>query len=175
MSVADLIAKDSRVKKLAKMIKNKSYSLNTTELLNEIQSLHLNRRGRNLTVKEVMHSFTTKMIDATLNSQANRSRISEIKMQTYRVYAKLEKHVSLIRKHVKSTYTVQLARVYGTAADRENIIDTVIEPALIKMKDLKLVLDIADIAIKDLDEIGWNFKLIVKVMEIQSERKTAKV
>jgi hypothetical protein len=175
LAAIDLIKKDSRVRKLLRMLDKGRFAFDCEQVVTEIQGLHINRRGLQLTVKEVIHQFQSKLLDAILHAQANRSRIVQLKMEAFRIHARLDKHCGLIKQHLKSQYSTQLNHMGGTAADRESILSTILEPALAHIKDLKVVIDIADIAINDLDQAGWSIKSVINVFEQTAERKAPKL
>ncbi len=159
----DLAAKDKRVKTLLKSLRNGSYHLDLDGLEKEIDSLHLTRQIRKLKTEEVLQSFQKKFIEAALQNQAYRSRLVEIKVKCFRVAAKLEEHISMVKAHLGLTYPNALSR-YRTAAERRAAINSVLEEpstflTKLDQKDKEL-----ETFIKDLDQTSFSLKHIIDAM-----------
>ena len=169
-----LIEQDRRVRKFKKLFIKGKFKFDCKTAIKEIRILHRDRLGRQLKVSDVLHKFQSSFLNSVLQAQANRSRIVEIKMQAFQIHAALEKHTSLLKKHLRSNYFQQLNRISGTAVDRDAILDVILNDALAHIKDLKTTMDISDLAINDLDQVGWSAKNVIKIMEAVSEKRTAK-
>jgi len=168
-TLSSAIKKDKRIIKLFSMIENGTYALNTSSLLNEIESLHRLREVRTLKTETVLHSFQAKFLSAVLQNQAYRSRIVEISMQCFRIDARLSEHLEALRPYLKDKYGEYLSQ-YKTINDRESVINSVLEPAIRLQKKLNSVIKMAEMAIDDLDQAAWSFKNIIQTMNLGVEK-----
>jgi len=170
MPLNDVLRRDSRVRQLRKMLKNGGYSLNTVDLLRELEGIHSTRLTRRLTVREVTQRFQTRFMRAVLQNQANRSRVVEIKLRCFRTNARLEQHIEALTKYLLATYAEQLRRAASTKAERENIVQSVFSKAVELQQEIRQVMDMSSLVIDDIDQTGWALKNLITMVEIMQER-----
>ncbi len=165
----DLAAKDKRVRSLLKALHNGSYHLDLDGLEREIDSLHLTRQVRKLKTEEILMSFQRKFVDAALQNQAYRSRLVEIKVKCFRMSAKLEEHISVVRSHLGITYPNALSK-YKTVSERRAAINSVLEEPMTFLTKLELKDKEIEVLVKDLDAAAWSLKSIMDAMNLTSDK-----
>lgn len=165
--------KDKRVVSLHKALERGVYFVDIEKIDQEVDQLHISRKVRELKTTELMQSFNKKFVTASLQNQAYRSRLVEIKMKCYRISAKLEEHLKAIRGHLKTTYPKTLM-AYKTQADRNAAIDSVLEEPIKRLKKLSRSDAVIDMVINDIDQASWSLKSILTVFENVDENKSAK-
>lgn len=175
MSFRDMVRRDARVKKLLGMLETPVYSLNIAKLEKEIVSIQKIRMFRSLEKAQVTKRFYETSIDVILENSRDRGRLAEIHLHVTIKKNKLKKHISSLKKYLSYTYGERLKRIATTAKDREAAIDSLIIEAIERLDDFNSLLENADFVIKDIESASWDAKEIVKVFEIQSERKMVRV
>lgn len=168
----DLAKKDKRVRALLKALHQGTYSIDIEGLEREIDSLHLTRQVRKLKTEEIIQSFQKKFIEAALQNQAYRSRLVEIKVKCFRVAAKLEEHISVVRSYLGITYPNSL-RKYRTVGERKQAINSVLEEPTSFLTKLELKDRELEVIIKDLDQASFSLKHIIDAMAYNKD--TSKV
>ena len=164
----ELAQKDKRVRALLKALHNGAYHIDLESLEREIDSLHLSRQVRTLKTVEVMQSFQKRFVDASLQNQAYRSRLVEIKVKCFRVAAKLEEHLVAVRGILSVTYPNSL-KAYRTVAERRAVINSVLEEPMAFLTKLELKDKELTEIIKDLDQSAWALKSILDAMNITKD------
>jgi len=164
----ELAQKDKRVKALLKALHQGSYQIDLPALELEIDNLHLTRKIRTLKTQEVIASFQTKFLEAALQNQAYRSRLVEIKVKCFRIAAKLDEHISVVKTYLSMTYPNAL-KAYKTVAERRAAIESVLEEPFSFLKKLELKdKELAEV-IKDTDQAGFAMKHIIEAMTYNKE------
>jgi hypothetical protein len=169
----EVAAADKRVKALLKALRQGAYHIDLEGLEREIDSLHLTRMIRTLKTEEVITSFQKKFITAALQHQAFRSRLVEIKVKCFRVGARLEEHIGVVRSYLGITYPNSLSK-YRTVAERKAAINTILEEPMTFLSKLALKDKELEQIIKDLDQTSFSLKHIMDAMQINHVDKSSK-
>ncbi|MDE1905100.1 MAG: hypothetical protein KGH75_01435 [Rhodospirillales bacterium] len=165
--------KDKRVIALFKALRNGSYTIDLKGLEKEVDTLHITRQVRKLKTEELLQSFQKRFTDAALENQAYRSRLVEIKVKCYRVSAKLEEHIKVIKGYLASQYPNSLSK-YRTASERRQAIDSVLEEPLTFLAKLAMKDKEIELIIKDLDQSAWAMKDVLGAANLNLSDKSAK-
>jgi len=167
----DIASSDTRVKALLKALRQGTYHIDLDGLEREIDSLHLTRMVRSLKTEEVIQSFQKKFIQAALQNQAFRSRLVEIKVKCFRVSAKLEEHIGVVRSYLSIKYPNGLSK-YRTVAERKQAINSILEEPMTFLSKLELKDRELELIIKDLDAAAWSLKGIMEAMAYNKDNST---
>ncbi len=161
---------DKRVRVLLKQLTRGAYSLDFDELEKEAETLHATRSIRHLKTKEVITDFQVKFIQAALQNQAYRSRMVEIKAKCFKVSAKLEEHLDVIKPYLRTKYAKSLSE-FRTVADRNAAIERVLEKPIRHLQRLHNLDTLLEIYIKDFDQVSFGLKHIIDAMKLTMDRK----
>ena len=166
-----LATSNKRVRALHKALDNGSYSIDIEGIEKEIDQLHLTRKIRTLKTQEVISAFQAKFIEAALQNQAYRSRLVELKVKCFRVSAKLEEHIGVIRSYLATEYPNALKK-YRTVKERRSAIDSVLERPIAFLNKLELKDKELETVIKDLDQCSFSLKHIIDAMAFNTDKTT---
>lgn len=166
------IKQDFRIVKLFKLLKNGVYSLNTTELIDELTLLHQTRAFREFKTDEFLQNSQKNIISWQLEMATKRSRVVAIRMDCFRVKRKLEQRIKNTRKYLLATYANQLKTEISTAiTGRKDFIDNLLEDFIVLEFNLDSVVSIADMLLGDLAESKWNCRGIIDALSITHNRE----
>ena len=170
-TLEETIKADPRIVKMFKLLTNGLYSLDTTELIDELMLLHQTRTFRELKPDEFLQNSQKNIIAWQLEMVTKRSRAVAIRMDCFRVKRKLEQRIKNTRKYLLSTYAGQLKSEISTAiTGRKDFIDNILEDFIVLEFNLDSVISVADMLLTDLSESKWNCRGIIDAMSINHGR-----
>jgi len=171
----------------AKIKKNKKYralmeSFQDSELYriplekykSEILTLHQAREVR--TLYKFCQDESLSMIDGiircNLQDQSYRSRMAEIHIQCVRARSALSDSVKLFKDYAIIRYDSYLSKI-RTKGERSTFIDVILQDMQQYIDDCDMVIELAAIAIKDIDNAGWALSRTVDALKLTQspERK----
>ena len=165
-----LAKNDKRVLALQKQLSNGLYHIDLEALETEIDSLHMNRKVRKLKTEEIISSFQKKFIDAALQNQAFRSRLVEIKVKNFRIAARLEEHLDVIKPYLRTQYADSLAK-FKTVADKNAAINNVLEKPMRFLQKLENLDKVLETLIKDIDQCSFALKHLIDAMGFNRDKE----
>ena len=112
----DRIRRDKRYKRFQKRWK-KQTSYDFDAALDEIESLHSQLKVRTLSRKSLQKGSQDKLIEASLQNQAHRSRIVQILFQSMRARAAMEHNFLAIREYLQTN----MLRNSNTIGPKKNV------------------------------------------------------
>lgn len=167
--VIDKLKADRRVQRLFTMFDELPlYKLPIKQLKEEIETIHSARSVRFLNQHDPR--FIEKIIDASLDDTAKRSRLVEITVQCFKSGNSMNEALDKMRRYLISTYAddIYFAR---TKEERSNIVDMVLAPLARFVAHTQAISKMADQVIADIDKAGYSLKLIVEAYKIHYGRK----
>jgi hypothetical protein len=170
--VLDRILDDSRIVKLFRMREHGAYSINTTELMNEIEDIHLMRRFRNIRTDEFLKSSQRKVIDWELENKSLRSRVVTIKLRALKAKRLLDEHLKVSTNYILTAYSDNLKQIFTTISARKEAVSLLLEPFSRLQFKLETVLQLADILIADLDAGHWSANIVIEALKLDFDRKS---
>lgn len=166
--VIERIENCPKVKKFKRMLENGDFSVNVSEFLDELDRMHKTRTVRLITKKDVLHNAQNKLIDASIQNQAYRSRCVEIKMLCYRVESNITQHKEVLINYLKTTYKKALS-IYKTNAERDSVIETILSDSSWVIQQLQMIQELSDMIIDDIDKASWSLKTLIEVLKLASK------
>lgn len=157
-----------KVKKFKRMLEDGDFSVDISGFIDELDRMHKTRTIRLISKKDVLHNAQNKLIDASIQNQAYRSRCVEIKMICYRAESNIVQHKDLLINYLKATYKKALS-VYRTNSERDNVIGLVLNDSLYMIQQLQLVQELSDMIIDDIDKASWSLKTLIEVLKIATK------
>ena len=147
------------------------FSLNTVELYEEINRIHMVRKTRHLNRKSA--SFTQDIIDGLLDDQAHRSRLSEIMMGCVHVARNLSGTLETMEGHLLSEYSDLLSSI-RTKTERQTFVRANVLNKYMKYVDrVDRVKVAAETVIIDIDKAGYMYRNLIEAVKMSAGRKEA--
>lgn len=166
MSFSTEIKKDRKYKKLLKILEVAQSRINVERDRNEAFTMHSGLLVRQLYGKNV---FSTKrVLEATAQVQANRSRLVEIRSRATEHISYLHQGVIAFKRYCLSNYEFS---GYRTKEQRDAILDKPLRPILDFIAEVDTLIDILDQFIKDIDQAGHSIRHIVEVLKLLDSSK----
>lgn len=167
MSIRSEISQDESYQRLKRIIQHSS-NISVPSLLDEIETLHLGRNSRSFSLKG-MDSF--KLIEAIMQDQSYRSRITEIMFSALR-------HVNMMEIAYNSAFELLLSKYserlpFRTKGEREGFIKSCINPARKRIDEIYSVVTLATYIIEDIDKAGYALKNTIQALEMSTKREYA--
>lgn len=169
MPVRDVIRQDANVRKLRRLIKSGNYALPVTEWIRELETMYSSRKTRRLSVGDVTRRFERNFMAAVLENQSNRSRANEIKMRCEKTKFNLTRYTSKLKRLISARYADQL-RGIRTKAERDDLIRSAMFEAEDSLLEINAVVQIADLAISDMDQTGRTIFNLIEMMKLLEQR-----
>ncbi len=158
---------DEKVQQLFVMLRKGMYAINFPENYNSIQTMHSTRMTRHIKRKELMGDFQDNYVDSVLQTQAFRSRVVEIKMETFKVRGLLKSHIEALSARLSTNASI---KEYTTVSARKMATNEILSPAIKTLDKMTNLIDYADLVIADLDKSAWALKNILDAMQLNQAR-----
>ena len=129
----------------------------------ELLRIHKTREVRILSPQSP--KFMEAFLSASIRDMAQRSRVSEIRMETGRCLKTLKVAVDALRDYLYVSYSQRLSFV-RTKEERMMVLDIILRPFLDRMADCERVLDMCDIITADIDKAGFALKTAAEVVKV---------
>lgn len=156
------LEKDSRVKHFKKLVSSDGkFALPIADWRTEARLLHSRRQVK--TLSPTSASFGRKMIAATVNESATRSRLTEMLAQASSVSNLFKDYFSALEDYIFVTYASSLAAAFKTAKDRERFVDHYLRPQHKMHFEVEDFIDEISLYITDIDKSGYSIKAIAEV------------
>jgi len=166
MSIRSDVRKDEKVVKLRRIVSGIQNMVNLTALHDELESLHSGRKVRHLKVSGLS---SKSVIDAVLQDQSYRSRVTEIVVQSLRHSNNLSEAYDATLDHLIQAYDNRLD--IRTKSERQSYLKSFIAPANKLLADLNTVVSLAEYIVEDIDKAGYALKNTIQALEISSKRE----
>lgn len=164
-SVIEVLREDDMYVRLRKALREGQYSVNTDEMLNELETLHASRGIRKYKYGEFMASAQKKLIDAAMQDQAHRSRAAELQMKCIRLSSQLTDVITALRDHFSVTYSEELSS-HKTVKERDSVLNKVLDRGVQMVNQLNRVVSVADYLVEDIDKASFALKHVIEVLKI---------
>lgn len=141
-----------------------SRECNLEVLAIEVKNMHKGRHSRVLIREELT---VDKLIEATLQNQAYRSRMVEIS-------AEVSNWINHLNTLYEVTRSILLSRddIPGkTKVERESFVDSLIKQAFIRISEFQSFKQTLDMYIADLDQSHWSLKTIYEIILLKTQRE----
>lgn len=178
LTLEDLQRKIQRNKKYKRMLEafqtHKLYNIPLKRYTQEVETIHISRNTR--TLINFCDNGSARLVDelirANLQDQGNRSRLTEIHIQCVRASAALTESLKKFKDYALLKYEPYLRKI-KTKGERASFLDTVLEDFYTYIYECELVINLASIVIKDIDQTGWSLERTIKALSLNytPERK----
>lgn len=166
----DDLKEDAKFKQYRRIVKEIERSVDIEKLTTEVNRLHSGRKSRNL------HGKTPSgesLMEASLQDSSNRSRMAEIRVETYRQQSMLEEAISAIKRHLMNEYRESFSGL-RTKGERVAYVEQFLNRGLLLNSKLENFMERIDFLIKDIDQTGFSLRNAINVLEIVYSRNNNK-
>lgn len=164
------VAKNKKFKRLVEMRENGLFAEDTAKYIKELETLHATRKMRHLKTRELLQSFSHEATDISLQNSSFRSRAVEIKKKFYKLSSLLEEHLTNMKNYLATYYAETLSSCYRTQEMKKKALDYVLSDFERLSARYKLVSELSDLVIDDIDQAGWTIKNIIEVQKMVADR-----
>lgn len=169
-SIIKEMKKDAKFKRLRTAFDTlPMYQLPIETLITEIESSHKIRKIRRLNPEDP--KFVDALIQANVNDQATRSRMTEIMMTCIRASTTLEAALEALSNHLLITYSEQL-RGFRTKEERKKVIDIALSSFTKYVSKVITLRDLAQFVVNDIDKGNWSLRLTVDALKIDRAKES---
>lgn len=169
MSFSSEIKSDSRYKKLLHILETARSRIDVERDRTEIAAMHSGLLVRQLYGKNVFS--TKKVLLATAQLQANRSRLVEIRSRATEHISYLHQGCTAFKRYCLANYEFS---GYRTKEQREALLDKPLRPVLDFIAEVDTLIDVLDMMIKDIDQAGHSIRHIVEVLKLLDSSKVGR-
>jgi hypothetical protein len=170
-SFLKLVKKDDRIKRMDRVIESNKSAINTLAYIKELENMQASRKFRTFTATEIISNVQKRLIEASVENSAQRSRCVEIKLKCFKLYRVLKKYIETSKIYLLTKYQNDLKIAYSTIKSREDAVNSVLETYIKVIDKLETVIQLADMVIDDIDQSHWSLSLMQKTMEMTYRRE----
>lgn len=147
-------------------------SINTNDMLKQIERMHSTRGSRRLMLKTSVTVDT--LIKVHLEEMSYRSSLVEISIQASRQYRRLDVTLGAVSSHIVANYSGYLREVSGvrTKADVATFTEALLEEGWSLHGKLDYVMEVAKQVIGDVDQAAWGMKGLVELLKVAAARES---
>ena len=167
LSIATEIRQHPSYIKLKRIIPAVAH-ISVPTVLEEIETLHMGRSTRTLSLKS-MSNMT--IVEAILQDQSYRSRITEIMFVALKTTNMLELAYTSTLDSLMSAYGDRLSQ--KTKGEREGYIKSFINPARKRIDEIYTIVSLAEYIIEDIDKASYALKNTIQALELTTKREYA--
>lgn len=158
------LAKDKRYVRLKKAFDTLPvFCLDIESLYSEIKMSDSMRKVRGL--KSSSPDFVNRVINAALNDQNIRSRLTEILTETIKTRRNLEESLDSFMGYALFRYASHLSS-FKTKTEKENAIKYFFADMYKYLADICMLQDVLNKVIEDIDKAHWTLKTIVDALKL---------
>lgn len=162
--------KDPKYQKFRLLVDKNKFSIDSTEITKELKTLHVTRIVRSLDPKNLINDNQSNLINASIQNQAIRSRVVEIKMECYTKYNLLDNYVSKLKDYLISQYNDDFKEL-KTIKEKQGYLSNFFSGETTMLNEINTVIEICDILIEDLDKSAWSIKALVELLDLTVKRE----
>lgn len=159
--------RDDRYRRLRQLFADMPlYKIPTQDLVDEILRIHSVRGVRFLTTSDA--KFFDRVIDASIQDQANRSRLSEILMQCVRARGTLDNALSPLREYLLIRYANEITFL-RTKDERVRVVNMALASFQRFLDKVDIVEQQARIVVEDIDKASFSLKRIIEAYTLHNK------
>lgn len=164
------LAEDPQVVAFRNAYEAGEFNLNTDKFITEIQNMHITRKVRVLRADEILQDLN-KLIDALMQNQGIRSRITEIRMKCMSVSTNLNYKIETIMNYLQVRYREELKSLKGTQAERKAFLMEIFSFTTPAQQRLQVLQSYCELVINDIDQASWCLKAVIECVKMSDEVK----
>lgn len=167
LTLKKAIRADSKYTKFKEIMTKELGRIDLEADITELKTLHQTRQSRVLYGNKNKYSANVLM-EASLQDLSARSRMVEIRVSLSNRLAVMESAIKAFSRYIYVEYVLNDPN-YTTEAQRNNFISDVLVVWKEKVERGKIVLEMADAFIKDIDQAGYNLRNMMDCLKLLSE------
>lgn len=164
------LREDKRVEKLDRAFRDlPEFNLPMRDIYEEIKTIHALRKTR--TLNKGSSTFTQDIVEALLDDQAYRARLTEIMIMTVKAIRNLEDTLDSLEGYLMVQYGAELSTI-RTKGEREKFIEHHVLTKFSRyMDNAQQLKESAELVIVDIDKAGFMFKALIEAVKLATGRK----
>ena len=170
--VLKAIKKDDKYLLYKKRIEDGSYQFNRKPYLKELDNIQITRKIRFIKSDDLLTENQKNLLEVSLQNQAIRSRIVEIKLISVKKAELLETHITELKSYIALRYREGLKTLYSTTQERNNSLEYLFKDGQKILNKIQMLEEVCDILLNDIDQASWSIKSIISILELSSKRET---
>lgn len=155
-----LLKDDSEYKTFKLIVKKCGVLADFDNLTKEMETMHMSRKSRLLHLKT---PSVDKLISASGQATAFRSRIVEIMVNVQKAQRTLDSAIKRMEAHIMTKYKQNLV---GTVNERKLQVNNALEESYSKLSDFDRIVDMCKEFIADIESFNWTAKLHMQGLEL---------
>lgn len=164
----DKLRNDSRCLRLKTLFQELPlYQIPLEAYMVEIDQVHKGRGIRFLA--QSSPRFIESVVDASLQDQANRSRLTEIAMHCYKAENTLSEALTNLKTYLLMAYAADLGFI-RTKDERLQVVNMALAPFQAFTAEVAKVRALANMVVEDIDRGAWSLKLLVSAYQLKAGR-----
>jgi hypothetical protein len=161
-----LLKDDSEYKTFKLIVKKCGVLADFDNLTKEMETMHMSRKSRLLHLKT---PSVDKLISASGQATAFRSRIVEIMVNVQKAQRTLDSAIQRMEAHIMTKYKQNL--VGRAVNDRKLEVKNALDSAYSKLSDFDRIVDMCKEFIADIESFNWTAKLHMQGLELVYTRE----
>jgi hypothetical protein len=166
----DALKEDAKFKQYRRIVKEIERSVDIEKLTTEVNRLHAGRKSRNLHGRAPSGE---SLQEASLQDSSNRSRMAEIRVETFRQQSMLEEALAAIKRHVMNEYRDAFSGL-RTKGERLAYVEQYLNRGISLNAKLENFMERIDFLIRDIDQTGFALRNAINVLEIVYAKNSVK-
>lgn len=162
-----LLLKDEVFIKYKRILKHVNSIAEYTNNVKELETMHLGRVSRTLWLSE---PSAEKLIEASMQDSAYRSRCVEIMIGLSKATRLLDAGIVTMVDHIIATYSSSMSTI-RTKGEREQLIRNLLASGYTKLADLERMTEIAEQVVGDIDKTSFALKHALEGMALLYARE----
>lgn len=164
----DKLRNDSRCMRLKTLFQELPlYQIPLDTYMDEIDQIHKGRGIRFLA--QSSPRFIESVVDASLQDQANRSRLTEIAMHCYKAENTLNEALTNLKTYLLMAYAADLGFI-RTKDERLQVVNMALAPFQSFMAEVAKVRALANMVIDDVDKAAWSLQRLIAAFNLKAGR-----
>ncbi len=156
-----LLRKDSEYKTFKLIVEKCGLLADFDNLTKEMETMHKSRKSRLLIAKS---PSIDKLIKASTQANAYRSRIVEIMVNVQKAQRTLSSAIERMDAHIATKYKIHLTG--KTISDKKLEIKNTLAEAYSKLSDFDRIVDMCKELVGDIESFGWTARLIMQGLDL---------
>lgn len=164
--VKELLRKDDAYLKYRTILEHCRNLAEFDNLVSELETMHKSRKSRDLHLRT---PDVHKLIEATMQASAFRSRCVEIMNTVQKANRLLQAATDRIEVHTATTYRDYIPG--RSQQERKAYVKNIYQSGHYKLADYDRIIEMAKLLIEDVDQFGWSARLILNSLELIYQRE----
>jgi hypothetical protein len=144
------------------------YDMPLDKLMEEVETLHKQRKIRRLDSTD--HLFLDKVVEANVQDQSVRARITEIMLLCLKASSSLSTAIEALQYHLLLEYGEEL-KSFRTKEERLRLVQISLKPFKEYIENVNILKDMCLLVVSDIDKAAWSLSKNIDAMKIGTNKE----